>query len=1278
MKPIYFTKNHSTMKKIIPTLISFNHLKAYLRLSFILTFVTLLLMLTPYLGQAQISQGGAPLSFTGKMGESYPIEVMPSVDIQAALKQDALDDEAGGQPYRFGINIPVNINVLKQGETQILAGGNKLIRQGIRASGAITINLTFSKFRLPKGAKLFIYNKDKTHVIGAFTDFNNQEDHKFGTILIKGDEITLEYFEPANAEFKTELTIGIVTHGYKDAFGYAKAFGSSGSCETNVNCPAAAGWECEKRSVVMLVVGSNGFCTGALVNNTNQNKTPYVLTANHCLSGVPNVSSWVFYFNWESATCANPATSPTFQSMSGATLKANNGGSDFALVQINTAVPDSYNATYAGWSRAGSVVSSSYGIHHPRADIKKFSASENPTLVGGSVNLGNGFADCWQTGLWTLGVTEPGSSGSPLFDPDHLIIGQLYGGPSSCTTSAANKYDYYGKFHVSWSAGSSAATRLKDWLDPTSTDPSALGSLGCAPPPTCDAPTLPSVSNITISGATVVWTAVSGAVTYKVEYKKSSDVSWTLATAATASTSFALTGLTAGTPYNVRVTTKCASLSSDASPTADFMTVCNMTASAVPTPVSCFGGSNGSINLTITSGTPAFSFDWGPAQPITEDRTGLVAGTYSVTATDANGCTASTSTMVNQPTALTLTTTQVNVTCSGDNNGSIDLTVSGGVPGYTYNWGIGQPTTQDRTNLIAGSYTVTVTDANGCTASKTIVVSTINTLSTAPTSISGISTICNGGSTTLTLVGGSAGTGAIAEWSASSCSGTVIGTGNSITVSPSSSTTYFVKYNGTCNTTTCASQLITVNTLSTAPLSISGTSTICNGGSTTLTLVGGSAGTGATVKWYSGTCGGTPEGTGNSITVSPTTNTTYFVRYEGTCNTTACASQLITVNTLSTTPSGTTGITNICLGNSTTLTLSGGFAGTGAVAEWFTGSCGGALAGTGNSIIVAPTVNTTYYVRYKGTCNTTSCASVTVTITTPSVGGTVAPAQSQGCGPQTVNLSVSGINGTVTNWERQTNCTGAWTSIGFAGLNTITVTTPNSSTCYRAVITNGGCASANSTVATITIDKPAVGGRVTLQSNQTATSVALCPSENTILIPKNYVGKVANWQYTFGTSPIWYDLPGTEGQTTLTVNGSSITGTVFYRVVIVTELGICTGLSSVAYSTAFRITTKLSCLSPDGSIVNNDIQTDQRLTIQKVYPNPASNVFNLEMNSNTEGVSQIEIIDVTGRQVLNQTLGLSEGFNTISLDISKLSRGVFIVKITDSKNQKAWVKMVKE
>ena len=201
---------------------------------------------------------------------------------------------------------------------------------------------------------------------------------------------------------------------------------------------------------------------------------------------------------------------------------------------------------------------------------------------------------------------------------------------------------------------------------------------------------------------------------------------------------------------------------------------------------------------------------------------------------------------------------------------------------------------------------------------------------------------------------------------------------------------------------------------------------------------------------------------------------------------------------------------------------------------------------------------------------------------------------------------------------------------------------------------------------------------VTLQSNQTATSVALCPSQNAVLILKNIVGKVANWQYSFGTSSIWYDLPGTEGQTNLAVNGSSISGSVFYRVVVVTELGLCVGQSSVAYSAAFRITKKQGCLSPDGSVLNNDVQTNQHLTIQKAYPNPTSDIINLEMGYIGEGIAQIQIMDLTGRVVYSSQQNLQEGFNTVELDVHTLSSGLYIVKIKDANKGEAMIKLIKE
>jgi hypothetical protein len=451
------------------------------------------------------------------------------------------------------------------------------------------------------------------------------------------------------------------------------------------------------------------------------------------------------------------------------------------------------------------------------------------------------------------------------------------------------------------------------------------------------------------------------------------------------------------------------------------------------------------------------------------------------------------------------------------------------------------------TGLGVGANTFRWTLPNGaCTNSQDDVVITGQNSSVAPTAITGTTTICSGSSTTLTVSGGSAGTGAVAQWFTGSCGGTSAGTGNSITVSPTVNTTYYVRYSGTCNTTTCASTTVTVDQFTTAnagpdqavcattatlagntpttgggtwtlvsgtgtittpssptsgvtglgvgantfrwtllngactdsqdnvvitgqsssvaPTSITGTSTICNGSSTTLTVSGGSAGTGAVAQWFTGSCGGTSAGTGNSISVSPSSNGTYYVRYAGTCNTTTCASQLVTVNFFTTAtagsdqavcattatlagnapttgtgtwtvvggsgtittptsptsgitslgvgantfrwtlpngvctdsqddviitgqsssvaPTGISGNTSLCYGYSTTLTLTGGSAGTGATAQWFTGSCGGTFAGTGNSITVAPTSTTTYYVRYAGTCNTTSCASTTVTVTT--------------------------------------------------------------------------------------------------------------------------------------------------------------------------------------------------------------------------------------------------------------------------------------------------------
>ena len=135
--------------------------------------------------------------------------------------------------------------------------------------------------------------------------------------------------------------------------------------------------------------------------------------------------------------------------------------------------------------------------------------------------------------------------------------------------------------------------------------------------------------------------------------------------------------------------------------------------------LACNGNAMGSIDLTVSGGTGAYTYSW-TGGVTTQDRSGLSAGTYTVTVTDANACTKTISATITQPAAIVLSTTVTNV-CAGGATGAIDLTVSGGIPPYTYSW-TGGATTQDRSNLTAGTYTVTVTDANGCTKTTSATV----------------------------------------------------------------------------------------------------------------------------------------------------------------------------------------------------------------------------------------------------------------------------------------------------------------------------------------------------------------------------------------------------------------------------------------------------------------------------------------------------------------------------------------------------------------------------
>ncbi len=363
--------------------------------------------------------------------------------------------------------------------------GGRIWQITYSAPQALTMNVYFNEFHLAEGATVHVYASDGSAYDGAYTSSNNQPDKLLSTIPMATNSITVEFFEPSEVQGQSDLIIGHVVQGYREIAGFiksrmdqSKALNGSGPCNYDTKCADLPGnpfgspgeWDGPIRSVTMMLQNGSAICSAALVNNTANDGTPYVLSANHC--GTTNGGGRAFLFGWESPTAVcgsygNSSNGPTVNQINGATLRANRGGSDFALWEMNSTPPLSYNVYYAGWDRSGNAPTGATGIHHPSGDVKKICRESDAPYMSSA-----GGAQVWWVDDWDYGVTEPGSSGSPLFDQNQRIIGQLYGGTAACSgTNNNGKYDYYGRFNVSWNTGGSASTQLKNWLDPAGTNP---------------------------------------------------------------------------------------------------------------------------------------------------------------------------------------------------------------------------------------------------------------------------------------------------------------------------------------------------------------------------------------------------------------------------------------------------------------------------------------------------------------------------------------------------------------------------------------------------------------------------------------------------------------------------------------------------------------------------------------------------------------------------------------------------------------------------------------
>jgi hypothetical protein len=447
----------------------------------------------------QLQHPGKPVGINRQMKAMEAMYVLPPVDpfeIEAEMELNRVNHN---KPLRFALERPVSLSPESHGSWS-QTGDLRVWRIHVVSPGARSLGLVFGRYKLLPGVKLFIYDPEQRRVKGAFTWENNKPSGIFPVGHIPGQELVIEMQVPADLASYGELDLQSLSHAFLDTGFKATAadcpageFGCSQACEIDVNCVEGDDWWQVKPSVIR-VYTTTYYCTGVLVNNSSYDGTPYIITAEHCLNQQYYADRSVFQFNYESAACFGE-DGPLDMSISAAEVKTFGDSIDFSLIELSQVPPASFKAYYAGWDRSDEQFNGTVTLHHPFGDVKKISIDEQaPSIPAqpGDVPY-SGLEDYhyfsyWWIKRWDVGSTEGGSSGGPLFNQAHRVIGTLSGGNAACGDSigydpeterviysvALNYDDYFTRFGMAWDYEESKGNALKTWLDPAGTNPVTL------------------------------------------------------------------------------------------------------------------------------------------------------------------------------------------------------------------------------------------------------------------------------------------------------------------------------------------------------------------------------------------------------------------------------------------------------------------------------------------------------------------------------------------------------------------------------------------------------------------------------------------------------------------------------------------------------------------------------------------------------------------------------------------------------------------------------------
>lgn len=571
------------------------------------------LLLGILLNLSLISSLSAQLPSVSKWvyGKEIPTLTIDAPNLIQLQNEDIVRDNQG-MLYRIGVARTVNLSPLNSGIWTTLPNGDREWKLRIKTTGAEALSFLFQTFKIYGGTTLAIKNNGGQLLHPLITSSEVQDHFMYNAALCAGSEMVLILTEPQWVS-PSEIFIDRVIYNYRGTgLASQEKINESDACEVNVNCsPVGDNWQDEKRGVARIYVVEGamaGWCTGSLVNNVAADCKPLFLTALHC--GVNCTTSdfnqWKFYFRYEATNCTNPNTAGTLDDyfITGCFKLADSGdgggttGSDFLLVQLGTTTNQAttittlksanFNAYWNGWDANNTPTTGGAGIHHPAGDIKKISTFNGNTVstTWGGSTPNTHWRIVWSSNTNGYGVTEGGSSGSPLFNNSSgRIIGTLTGGGSYCNAQTAP--DSYGKISYHWiSNGAAANRRLKTYLDPASTGVLTLN--GSADP--CSTPT-PPVANFVGTPTTV---NVGGTVAFT-DQSSGVPTSWTWAISGSG---WAYAGGTSATSQNPQVTfntvgqytvtlTVSNALGNDAEVKTNYITVVQQTGPCTPSASTC-------------------------------------------------------------------------------------------------------------------------------------------------------------------------------------------------------------------------------------------------------------------------------------------------------------------------------------------------------------------------------------------------------------------------------------------------------------------------------------------------------------------------------------------------------------------------------------------------------------------------------------------------------------------------------------------------------------------